>query len=216
LSENQNSITFESLHVNGGAEIEALYSQAPFGLALISEDLRYIRINPFLAKLNGAPPADHIGCTIHQIIPTFAKIFEPKLREVLTTAESNWGFFLRGDPEIKSEQRQIMRRDYYPIKRPDGTVAAIGAIVREADLATVIKKVHQKDNHHGEPTDSTFLLQIADECFLSARTPGVRREIAEGLDAMGHELMAKAVAIDAAFQRENQKNRRAPHYRHPV
>jgi PAS domain-containing protein len=75
LSETQSPITFESLRLNSSAEIDALYSEAPFGLALISEDLRYIRINPFLAQLNGVPPADHIGCTIHEIIPTFAKVF---------------------------------------------------------------------------------------------------------------------------------------------
>jgi hypothetical protein len=98
-----------------------------------------------------------------------------------------------------------MRRDYYPIKRQDGTIAAIGAVVREADLVTVIKKLHHENNIHNEPTDGAFLLQIADECFRSARIPGVKLEIAEGLDAMGHELMAKAVAIDAALQRRNQK-----------
>lgn len=192
--------------VNSRAEIEALYSEAPFGLAVISEDLRYIRINPFLAELNGIPPAEHIGCSIHEIIPTLAKVFEPKFHEVIITGKANWGFFLRGETEKKSEQRQIMRRDYYPIKRPDGTVAAIGAVVREADLITVIKKVHHENNLLSESTDSVFLLQIADECFHSARIPDVKLEIAEGLVAMGHELMARAVAIDAALQRRNRKN----------
>ena len=51
--------TRNSLWENG-AEIASLYSEAPFGLALISEDLRYIRINPFLARLNGIPVAR--GC----------------------------------------------------------------------------------------------------------------------------------------------------------
>ena len=41
-------------------EIEALYNNAPLGLALVDKDLRYLRINAALARINGAPATAHI------------------------------------------------------------------------------------------------------------------------------------------------------------
>jgi hypothetical protein len=50
-------------------------------------------------------------------------------------------------------------------------------------------------------TDAERLLLEAEECFRCAKLPGLRTEIAEGLQVAGHELMAKAVAIESNLQR---------------
>jgi len=46
------------------------------------------------------------------------------------------------------------------------------------------------------------LIQFAEQCFSFARRPGVGREIAVGLENIGHSLMAKAVEVESVLQRE--------------
>jgi hypothetical protein len=53
--------------------------------------------------------------------------------------------------------------------------------------------------------DAEDLLREAERCFRCARMPGLKMEIAEGLEAAGHEFMAKAVEIETALQREQRK-----------
>jgi hypothetical protein len=49
------------------------------------------------------------------------------------------------------------------------------------------------------------LIQEAQECFRYAEIPDLKKEIAEGLLAVGHELMAKAVELETKLQREKWK-----------
>jgi hypothetical protein len=72
-------------------------------------------------------------------------------------------------------------------------------------LSTTLLRQAALDWHETRPTatatDAERLLREAEECFRCAKLPGLRTEIAEGLQAAGHELMAKAVAIESNLQR---------------
>jgi PAS domain S-box-containing protein len=50
-------------------QIEAIYSAAPVGLAVLDSDLRYVNVNERLAEINGVPVADHIGRTVREVVP---------------------------------------------------------------------------------------------------------------------------------------------------
>ncbi|MEV8561708.1 SpoIIE family protein phosphatase [Streptomyces sp. NPDC051917] len=63
-----------------------LVSQAPIGLAVLDTDLRYLAVNPALAKMHGVPVADHIGRRFHDILPgTSFRSAESTMRQVLQT-----------------------------------------------------------------------------------------------------------------------------------
>jgi uncharacterized glyoxalase superfamily metalloenzyme YdcJ len=49
--------------------------------------------------------------------------------------------------------------------------------------------------------DAERFVHEAEECFRCARIPGLKQEIAEGLEVAGHELMAMAVEIETRLQR---------------
>jgi hypothetical protein len=49
------------------------------------------------------------------------------------------------------------------------------------------------------------LLEDAERCFHCARIQSLPREIADGLEAAGNALMAKAVEIETKLQREKWK-----------
>jgi hypothetical protein len=53
--------------------------------------------------------------------------------------------------------------------------------------------------------DAEALIREAEECFRCARIPGLKSEIAVGLEAAGRELMAQAVEIVTGLQRGDRK-----------
>jgi hypothetical protein len=50
--------------------------------------------------------------------------------------------------------------------------------------------------------DAERLVREAEDCFRCARIAGLKKEIADGLEVAGQELMAKAVEIETMLQRE--------------
>ena len=50
-------------------------------------------------------------------------------------------------------------------------------------------------------TDAEQFVREAEDCFRCAKIPGLKKEIADGLEVAGHELLAKAVEIEATRQR---------------
>jgi len=52
--------------------------------------------------------------------------------------------------------------------------------------------------------DAERLVREAEDCFRCARIPGLKVQIAEGLEVAGHELMAKAVEIESGIQRDDR------------
>ena len=56
------------------------------GFCFLDTDLRYVRINEFLAAANGIPASEHIGKSISEVLPEIAAAgAEAELRQVLKT-----------------------------------------------------------------------------------------------------------------------------------
>jgi hypothetical protein len=70
--------------------------------------------------------------------------------------------------------------------------------------------VHTLMGHSASSTDVHELMRLAQECFDCARLPDLKVPIAEGLQAAGHELMARAVEIETKLQRAQAKNTAPP------
>jgi hypothetical protein len=74
--------------------------------------------------------------------------------------------------------------------------------------ATLLRNIEldpPKYRRNASKVDAERLLQEADECFRCATVPGLKKEIADGLEAAGNELAAKAAEIETAPQREKWK-----------
>ncbi len=71
------------------------------------------------------------------------------------------------------------------------------ALLREAALDSVARQPPDRAN-------AERLLHEAENCFRCARIPELKSAIAEGLQIAGHELMAKAVEIESALQRDTK------------
>jgi hypothetical protein len=60
------------------------------------------------------------------------------------------------------------------------------------------------DGRGSNRADVERLMHEAEDCFRCAKLPGLKKEIAQGLEAAGHELMAKAVEIETVLDKEKR------------
>ncbi|ORT56438.1 SpoIIE family protein phosphatase [Streptomyces sp. CB03238] len=71
------------------AALEGLFTQSPIGLALLGPDLRFLRVNEALARMNGVPARDHLGKRLADIAPGInAAALETVMRQVLERGEA--------------------------------------------------------------------------------------------------------------------------------
>jgi PAS domain S-box-containing protein len=71
------------------AVLDGYFSQAPVGMAVFDDELRFVRLNDALARANGAPPADHVGRRVTEVLPGINSVeIEAVMRQVLDTGEA--------------------------------------------------------------------------------------------------------------------------------
>lgn len=126
------------------AMLDTFFSAAPVGMAFVDRDLRYVRVNEAMARLNGVPVRDHLGRTVGEVIPSIAPIVEPVLRRVLATGEPVV------NREMSDEQRAAIgaRRDvlasYYPIRDRQGTTLGVGAVVLDVTASRRAEEARER------------------------------------------------------------------------
>jgi PAS domain S-box-containing protein len=69
-------------------QIDAIYRAAPIGLCVLDRELRYVRVNDRLARINGLPAAAHLGRRVGELLPEIADVLEPVLRRVLEAGDA--------------------------------------------------------------------------------------------------------------------------------
>jgi len=51
------------------AALDALFSSSPLGFAVFDTELRYVRVNEALARVNRLSRGEHLGKTVHEVLP---------------------------------------------------------------------------------------------------------------------------------------------------
>ncbi|MGW1887039.1 SpoIIE family protein phosphatase [Streptomyces sp. NPDC001970] len=71
------------------AALEGLFTQSPIGLAMVDPDLRFIRVNDALARMNRVPAAEHVGKRPTEVAPGVnATALEAVMRQVMEGGEA--------------------------------------------------------------------------------------------------------------------------------
>ena len=76
--------------------LDTVLDQAPLGLALFDRELRFIRVNDALARIDGVPIAEHLGRTAAEVLPRLGHELTADLRRVLETGEP-WSKEISGE-----------------------------------------------------------------------------------------------------------------------
>jgi PAS domain S-box-containing protein len=110
--------------------LDLLFEEAPVGLAFFSRAGRYLRLNAALAEINGVPAHAHLGRTVEEVLPDMDPRVSEALATALQTGEPVIGVDLEGRTPA-AEERRTWRCSFYPVRRPDGLVIGVGAVVDE-------------------------------------------------------------------------------------
>lgn len=109
--------------------LDTLFNNAPIGIGLWDEKVRYVRLNNALAEINGLSQEMHIGKTVAELLPGIAAEVTQAFRHVLETGESILQETSGETPAAPGKQR-YWSVNYYPIQLP-GNVTWVGAICQE-------------------------------------------------------------------------------------
>jgi PAS domain S-box-containing protein len=156
------------MHRDSFDEIEQLFDAVPVGLAVIDRDLRYLRINRFLAAINAKPAEEHIGRHIREMIPSLADEVGRMCQGVFATGESMIDVEFSGGPE--TAQRRI-QTDYHPLKAADGTVGAVAIVCRNTTERRRAERIHE------ERLRFEALLADLSAAFVNVATGELREEM---------------------------------------
>jgi PAS domain S-box-containing protein len=111
------------------AVLDGIFDNAPLGIGLLDRSLRFARVNPVLARMNGASPEAHVGRLPSEVVGGLSsEDVASGLRQVLETGT------VRLEAPVSARDSEGKDRHYleawYPVREGGGTVG-IGVIVRE-------------------------------------------------------------------------------------
>jgi signal transduction histidine kinase/putative methionine-R-sulfoxide reductase with GAF domain len=156
------------------ALLDALYDSAPIGLGFWDRELRYVRVNEALAKVNERSPEDHIGRLFSEVVPQLAHVLEPIARRVLETREPIVALEVAAGTPNNPEAPRHWLASYYPVLAPDGDVIGIGAVVEEI---TERRRAEQRNELQFAVTRI-----LADADSAESAVPRILRTLCERLD----------------------------------
>lgn len=113
------------------ALLDTLLQQAPVGFAFIDRDFRFSHVNHRLAETNGLTVAEHLGRTIHEIVPDLAEQAAPVLRRVFDDGESLSGIEISGTTPARPGVTRVWEEGFYPVRAPGLGIIGAGVVVVE-------------------------------------------------------------------------------------
>lgn len=117
-------------HRTAIARLDGLLEQAPFGIALFDDALRYTHVNHWLAHWNDLPAADHLGHTPAEVI---SGTMDPATMDLIARARA--GEYLNGvqltPQSTRPYKNQVdFRATCFPVSL-GGDEAGVGVIVQD-------------------------------------------------------------------------------------
>nr|WP_297429570.1 SpoIIE family protein phosphatase [uncultured Actinotalea sp.] len=126
------------------AILSTLLEDAPFGFALLSNDLRFLRINRELAAMNGHSVAEHEGRHAFDLLPQLRETAEPILRQVLETGEAVREVEIVGETDAAPGVERVWRESFFPVRAPGRPVVGVAALARdETELRRLQREIEQ-------------------------------------------------------------------------
>jgi PAS domain S-box-containing protein len=125
-----------ALLVELGAEralLNGLLDNAPVGLGFLDKDLRFLRLNPALAAINGLPIESHLGRPLSEVLPLVSPEMTRACRQVLETGQSIVNVEVTAQTPARPGQERYWLCNFYPVKTSDGRMLGAGAVVTDID-----------------------------------------------------------------------------------
>jgi PAS domain S-box-containing protein len=184
--------------------LQLIYDTAPIGLAVLSPDCRYLRINQRLTEICGIAVADHIGRSVRECVPALADAVESIVRSIIDTGAPVTGIEVAGQRPGQNEERSWITY-WHPLRGPDGSIIGINVAAEEiterkraeaelerakvaAEAATQAKSDFVANMSHEIRTPMNAIIGMSDLLTTSGLEPQ-QREMAETIRMSGQHLL---------------------------
>ncbi|WP_326587089.1 SpoIIE family protein phosphatase [Streptomyces sp. NBC_01294] len=126
--------TSEVLHMRDSlAALQSLFTQSPIGLATLGPDLRFLRVNDALARMNGVSAAEHLGKRLTEVVPGVnAVALEATMQQVLDRGTAVVDVRRTGRTPADPEHDRTWSCSYAPLL--DGSGRTLGVIASLIDI----------------------------------------------------------------------------------
>jgi PAS domain S-box-containing protein len=113
------------------ATLENFVTSAPFGIAILDRDMRYLVVNDTLAAMNGIPPAEHVGKSVGEIVPDLQSLAETTFAKVWHTGAPLLNQEFSGEDPIRPGETGWWEESWFAILGPDGKTRRVAVIVND-------------------------------------------------------------------------------------
>lgn len=168
---------------------DVLESSAPVGMGFVDRHFRIVRINQFLADVNGASIEDQLGRTVAEVAPAIWPQLEPSYRRVLETGLTVTLDEVAGETANDPGHLHYWLTSLYPV-RIDNEIIGIGLIV-----------VDVTDRKRLEENQRTLTRTVVAALGATVEkrdlyTAGHQQRVAEIALAMASEIGCESKTID--------------------
>ena len=112
------------------AILDGFFTQSPIGLAVYDTDLRFVRINRALARMNGLSPRQHLGRRLAEVLPGInGTEIEEFMRHVLSTGEPVVDARSHGRTPGDPENDRAWSASYFRMESPSGHVLGLASSI---------------------------------------------------------------------------------------
>jgi PAS domain S-box-containing protein len=161
------------------AEIDTIYENAGLGLCVLDKEMRYIRINEELAKMNGVPPADHLGKTVREVVRDLYDAAEPIFRKVMESGEPVHGLSLNGETAALPGVMRHWVEQWLPLKIPEDETTGVAVVVEEVtareQAEEALRESEERFRQLAESIDEVFWIQSSADWNIIYVNPAYER-----------------------------------------
>jgi PAS domain S-box-containing protein len=137
LTESFNATVMELRRQRAGlretlAMLDSMLATAPIGFAFYDRDLRYVRVNQYLAEFHGIPSEEHIGRHLREVITSGLEAqIEAGIQQVFATGQPLYEMELEGATGDRPGESRSWIMSFYPVHTEDQEVRWVGKVAIE-------------------------------------------------------------------------------------
>ena len=111
------------------ARLDAFIDNAPVGIVFFDPDLRYEKINTFLAAVNGPSVSEHIGRRLTDVLPDFPPELAATYRRIATGEAGVFSGSIQRPDATGANRAWLVTA--FPVRHPDGPTLGVGVVLHD-------------------------------------------------------------------------------------